>query len=280
MDYENQQMLEHLFNDRQARPLILKELASNQIVQAEITQAIKLSEGFLTKEFIEDVLIQLILAKRTTVPALVGMFRFHFANHFDSHQLAAMGFAGMIALRLVGFDDARMQLVVKYDVSEKTHDLIRQYMYLPPMIIPPLPVRDGSNNRGSGYITQPGDSLLLQDNHHEGELCVEHLNTCNQVQLTINDRVVKSLRNHWKNVEAPKPDETFEDYQKRIKAFEKYEKDSFLVMALMIEMGNVFYLTHKYDKRGRTYCQGYQVNYQGNTWNKAVVELANKEMVQ
>jgi len=38
-------------------------------------------------------------------------------------------------------------------------------------------------------------------------------------------------------------------------------------------------LTHKYDKRGRCYSQGYHVNPQGNDWNKAVIEFAEKEPV-
>ena len=43
--------------------------------------------------------------------------------------------------------------------------------------------------------------------------------------------------------------------------------------------GNDIYLTHKYDKRGRIYCQGYFISYQGTDWNKAVIELSNKEIV-
>lgn len=280
MDYENQKMLEHMFNERQARPLLMKELGENQALQAEIDHAVKAASGFFSREFVEDVLIHLMQAKRTTVPAMVGMMRFHFTKMPEPNQATAMAIAGLCALRLVYFDSDRGQLVVKHDASEKTHALIRQYMYLPPMIVPPLQIQDNGTNRGSGYITKQHDSLILQDNHHENEICVEHLNTCNRVPLCINERVVKTMRNHWKHVEAPKPDETFEEYQKRVKAFERYEADSFMVMALMIEMGNTFYLTHKVDKRGRTYCQGYHINYQGNTWNKAVVELANKELVQ
>lgn len=279
MDYENQEMIEQIFNSKQARPLLMRELQKNPALQQHIDQVEERSHGLLTRAFIEDVLIHLIQAKRATVPALVGMLRFHFVGHGNAPQMAAIALTGLIAARLVGYDDRRLQLVVLHDVSQEAHDLLRQYMYLPPMIIPPLEIADDNRNRGSGYITQKHDSLLLQDNHHEGDLCVQHLNRMNQIPLAINDRVVKSLRNHWKNIEKQQPDETFQEYQDRIKAFEKYEKDSFLVMALMIEMGNRFHLTHKYDKRGRSYCQGYQVNYQGNCWNKAVVEFANKEHV-
>lgn len=280
MDFENQQMLEHLFNDRQSRPLLLRELDANTQLMSELDSAVESTNGLLTLDFMKDVLIHLMMAKRATVPAVVGIYRFHYATgKGEPCQMTAIAISGMVALGLVYYDDERIQIVVKHEASAATQDLIRQYMYLPPMIVPPLTVVDGSNNRGSGYITQQMDSLLLQDNHHEGELCVDHLNRCNNIPLSISERMVKTLRNQWKNTEAPKGGETFEDYQKRIKAFEQYERDSFLVMALMLEMGNKFYLTHKYDKRGRSYCQGYQINYQGNCYNKAVVELANKELV-
>jgi DNA-directed RNA polymerase len=38
-------------------------------------------------------------------------------------------------------------------------------------------------------------------------------------------------------------------------------------------------MTHKYDKRGRTYSQGYHIQPQGSDWNKAVIEFADKEIV-
>ena len=40
-----------------------------------------------------------------------------------------------------------------------------------------------------------------------------------------------------------------------------------------------FWLTHKYDYRGRFYCQGFHVNYQATGFNKASVEFANKEVI-
>ena len=40
-----------------------------------------------------------------------------------------------------------------------------------------------------------------------------------------------------------------------------------------------FWLTHKYDKRGRIYDVGYFINPQGNDYHKASIELAHKEVV-
>ena len=72
----------------------------------------------------------------------------------------------------------------------------------------------------------------------------------------------------------------YEDYQKRVRAFQKYDRTARDVMTMVEVSGNgEFYLTHRYDKRGRCYSQGYHINYQGNSWNKAVVEFANGEVV-
>ena len=47
----------------------------------------------------------------------------------------------------------------------------------------------------------------------------------------------------------------------------------------MNRCGNKFYFTHKVDKRGRLYCQGYHINYQSASYKKAMIELANKEII-
>jgi DNA-directed RNA polymerase len=87
------------------------------------------------------------------------------------------------------------------------------------------------------------------------------------------------VQNKWKNLDKPKEDESVTDYQKRVKAFEKFDRASRDVMKLLLSEGNELYLTHKVDKRGRTYCQGYQVNYQGTPWCKATVEFHKKELI-
>lgn len=273
MDFENQHMLETLFNERQTPKLLRREILASPELLARI-EASGLDEGFAI-----DLLSQMILHKRTTVGTLVGILHRHFIAG-DSYQRCARALETAVAMDLVDYDLAAQQFILRYDVDAATQDLLRQYQYLPPMIIPPLEIENDNRNRGSGYLTVRTDSLLLQDNHHEGDLCPDSLNRFNAIPLTINTAVVKSIRNQWKQLDSPKTDETWEDFRKRLKAFERYEADAFLTIALMVEMGNRFYLTHKVDKRGRTYAQGYHINPQGNCWNKACVELATKELVR
>ncbi len=271
MDFENQKMLEQFFNARQTPKLLERELLASPVV-VETIQKSELDEAFCL-----GLLSHLILAKRAPVTALVGLLKHHFEGHHNPFQKCADAVRQACEKDLADYDRAREQVVVRFDVDPATHELIAQYQYLPPMIVPPLEV---TGNRGSGYLTIRTDSLLLQDNHHEGDLCPDHLNRCNRVALRLNTEVATSINNSWKNLDKPKPGEAFEEFQKRQKAFDRYQRSAAFTMALMVEMGNKFYLTHKYDKRGRSYCQGYHINFQGNTWNKAVVELANAELVE
>lgn len=274
MDFENQQMIETCFNARQTQPLLRRELLGTP----DVIEAVQRSG--LDEEFALDLLAQMILHKRTTVPTLVGLLKPHFEHCDNPWQSCAKALEHAVIVDLMDWDVQRDQFVVRFDITQQVQNLIRQYQYLPPMIVPPLQVLDDGNNRSSGYLTVRTDSLLLQDNHHVGDICVDSLNRFNNIPLCINEEIVKGIRNEWKHIDKPKDGETFEDFQKRLKAFERYERDSFFTIALMIEMGNQFWLTHKVDKRGRTYAQGYHITTQGDCWNKACLELADKELVQ
>ena len=111
-------------------------------------------------------------------------------------------------------------------------------------------------------------------------MCLDHINRMNRLKLTINQDVVTLVKNQWRNLDKAKDGETREDFEKRKRAFEKYDRTSRDVIKLIQQEGEHFHLTHKYDKRGRTYCQGYHVSYQAAPWNKAVIEFADKELIE
>ena len=88
------------------------------------------------------------------------------------------------------------------------------------------------------------------------------------------------VHNQWKGLDKQKDDETRQDFLRRVKAFKKYDETAHTVMSILVNAGNRFFLTHAYDKRGRTYAKGYHVNYQGNDWNKATICFAEGEIVK
>ena len=113
----------------------------------------------------------------------------------------------------------------------------------------------------------------------QADLCLDHLNRMNAIPLTLNTKTAELIDNEWKDLDRRKPNESASDYEKRVKAFERYDDSSKDVMHALQGIRTTFWLTHKYDRRGRVYCQGYHVNYQGNPWNKAVIEFADKELI-
>lgn len=258
MDFENQQMIERMYDARQRTPLY-KAYFRKFGIDNEATLAVMSAIATHKR------------ANVITMLSILGMG--HFKGDFNK---ASTFLEQCVQEGVLNFNGEKDEFTVRFPVDEKTENLARQYQYLPPMIVPPKKL---THNKSSGYLTRDADSLILRDNHHDGDICLDHLNKLNRIKLSANIEVVKKIRNSWKGLDKQKSDETFQKYQDRIKAFENYEKHSFDVIALMEAMGNEFYLTHKPDKRGRTYCQGYHVNYQGNAWNKAIVEFANKEML-
>jgi DNA-directed RNA polymerase len=73
--------------------------------------------------------------------------------------------------------------------------------------------------------------------------------------------------------------EGFEEFQKRQKQAQVFYETSYEVMQGLLTLGNEFWITNKYDRRGRTYSIGYHINPQGTDYNKAVLELSRKEVI-
>jgi hypothetical protein len=224
-----------------------------------------------------DLLVQMALHKRAGLPVLVGILRKHFKGDSLCSQRTADELLKAAEADLVDWDPLTRQFVVKYEMSQDVQDDLDRYQYPLPMVVEP---RELKTNHDTGYYTSC-NSVILRDNHHELDVCLDHLNRMNRIRFRIDVQVAQTIQHRWKSLDKPKPDEELDDYRRRVKAFEKYDRTVHDVLFhLNLATGNEFYLTHKYDKRGRSYCQGYHVNYQGATWNKAVVTFADAEVVQ
>jgi hypothetical protein len=268
---EHQLLLERLFNKNQTLTRIRDEFINCEEVDFEgYFNALN-----MPAEFGFNLLTQMALHKRATLPILVGIL-FH---HFETAAQPTQACADMLMLAaeadLVDWDGLRKEFVVRFEISKDVQEEIDRFQYPLPMVIRPKKVSD---NRDTGYLLTRG-SIILRKNHHEDDVCLDHINRLNRTKFTINTDTAMMIANRWRNLDRPKEGESQQDFEKRVKAFEKYDRTAKDVIGLLTQHGNEFYLTHRYDKRGRTYCQGYHVNYQGAPWNKAVIELADKEIV-
>ena len=265
--WEHQEKLELLFNKNQTYTRIRKEFedAGEDLKNHMIANDIDPDFGY-------DLLVQMALHKRADVSTLVGAMRHHFAEAQDVlNKLMVCAEAD-----LVNFNVQLNCFIVAIDITADVQEDLDRYQYPLPCIIEPREVRSNTEN---GYHFVKKGSLILKHNHHNDDICLDHINRVNKVKFRIDHDVAKMVKNQWSNLDKPKEGEEKEDFEKRVRAFEKYDRTAKDVNDLIGQLGNEFYLTHKYDKRGRIYCQGYHVSYQGAPWNKAVIEFAEGEVV-
>ena len=261
--------LERLFSKNQLIPRIRQEFLNSK-EQGFDFEAYMESKQIPTK-FGIDLLIQMVLHKRATLPILVGILQ----HHFNTAQQCADMLLKAAEVDLVNYSDFTKQFIIVFDISEDVKDDLERFQFPLPMVIEPRKV---THNRESGYLLN-NSSIILKDNHHDEDVCLDHINRINSVRFCINDDTATMVKNSWRDLDKPKDGETNEEFMKRVKAFEKYDRTVKDVTELLLQAGNSFHLTHRYDKRGRIYCQGYHVNYQGAPWNKAVIELADREYI-
>jgi hypothetical protein len=162
---------------------------------------------------------------------------------------------------------ASMEVVSCIPLPESIIDFIEHSEYLPPMVCEPLKL---THNFSSGYLTHNDSLILGSGNHHDGDICLDVLNTMNSVALTLDIQFLSTVE------EEP----TFElDDADKIKQWNAFKKQSYRFYKLMVDCGNRIYFTHKVDKRGRIYCSGYHITTQGTPFKKAMLELADAELV-
>lgn len=265
----HQKELEELYDKNQLMPRVRQ--AFRDFKRLDFAKAIR--EANLPEKFGFDLLANMAVHKRATVPTLVGCLRHHFEGN---DQATANALELALAARLVDYSSRNQVFIVLYGILQKLQEELDRFQYPLPMVVRPEPLED---NLDTGYLTQRS-SVILRDNHHEDDVCLDHLNRINRTRFSLNLDVAKTIQNRWKRLDRKKADETWEDWQKRRKAFEKYDAVAKDIIALLLKEGNEIYLTHRYDFRGRTYCMGFHITYQGTDWNKAVLELADKEVLR
>lgn len=266
-DLQTQIDFEMLYDKNQVNRRLREEFNQPEIID-------RLNEAEIPFQFGISLLSQMVLHKRASVSVLVGILHHHFKDEDNEFQACADMLLKAALADLVDYSEVARTFVVRIEVSQDVIDDLERYQYPLPCLIPPNVVK---NNSESGYFNSDS-SIILRHNHHDDDVCLDHINRMNRIKFSINPETVKMIQNKWKNLDKKKPNESDADYKKRVKAFEKYDRSSRDIIDHLMMFDNEFYLTNKYDKRGRCYTQGYHVNPQGNDWNKAVIEFADKEI--
>lgn len=266
--FAHQRELEKLYNKNQ----LMTRIQSEFINCEQFDFLTFFQEKGIPEKFGLDLMAQMALHKRCDLPTLVGTLRRHFP---DAQQVVDM-IKLCAQLDLLNWSPDLKQFIVVVTISKDVQEELDRFQYPLPYVVVPKTVKSNSD---TGMFTS-GGSIILKKNHHDDDVCLDHINRCNRMAFRIDNRVATMVKNQWRNLDKAKDGESREDFEKRKRAFEKYDRTCKDVMDTVQKHSDTFHLGHKYDKRGRTYCQGYHVDYQGTAWNKAVILFANEEVVE
>ena len=136
---------------------------------------------------------------------------------------------------------------------------VERIQYLPPMLCQPKTIR---NWKDCGYLTVKDDGIILNNYvRNDGNYCLVNLNRFNRTPMKLN--VDFLMKCHKALPEDPQ--------------LARFLQESWGIASDIINAGNEFFMTHKYDKRGRQYAQGYHINPQGDSYHKAMIETTLSE---
>ena len=290
-----QEMNEERFNRKHIDTKIRDEMFLNKDMQAKINKGIELVEAYRATTYkyvsknkriaqlanmdIEALVIDCFVGVAYSLrPELFRAVtacmaaRLNFSDHTDA--ITTVGELLAVLCQTDAFDItkehkmASLMLVSRIPLSDSLIRFIEESQYLPPMVCAPLEL---SHNHSSGYLTHNDSLILGSGNHHDGDLCLDVLNTLNKVKFKLDLDFLSKVE------EEP----TFDlDTQEKIDQWTAFKKQSYRFYNLLQQQGNAFYFTNKVDKRGRIYSCGYHINPQGAPFKKAQLELANEELVE
>lgn len=288
-----QEMNEKRFNRKHIDVRIRTAIEDNPDTVAKVTQGVALVNAYISGKYYDSKMARIAQLNDMDIPAMVmdifvgiayaqrpELFtsvsaqmssRLKFSDRTEAITTVAELMA--VLCQTDAFDItkeskmASLMVVSRIPLPEQLVTFINNSQFLPPMVCEPLEL---THNYSSGYLTHNDSLILGSGNHHDGDLCLDVLNTMNRVALQLDTKFLSTVE------EEP----TFDlDSQEKVEQWQHFKKQSYAVYSLMAQQGNRFFLNHKVDKRGRIYSHGYHINPQGAAFKKAQLEFANEEYV-
>lgn len=276
--------LEKMFDKNQAKRVLRQWF--NTEAFASYIKGKELSE-WISLDFCVDLCATMACHKRALPGTLIGILYRHFDMSQGKHvamQACAHALEECVDADIVDYSSAAGMFIIRHDIDPDTRRELDQFQYPLPMVVQPLKI---NSNLQNGHVSRETSKSLVvlnagdqNDVYENSYICLDHLNRMNSIPLTLNMQTAELIDNEWSDIGRRRPGESVSQYEMRQKAFEKYDQTSKDVMYALIGIRDRFWLTHKYDRRGRTYCQGYHVTPQGTSWNKAVIQFADMEFVE
>lgn len=170
--------------------------------------------------------------------------------------IAVVSHTGLIRITKLGSGKSII-VDTEYQLEGIPEPLTHQIVYKAPKLV------------AKNFTDEEGSMLLGSSfNAHKGEICLDHLNRMNQVELQLNIPFLMLTKEEPKNL--------IDTMEKQLH-WDQFKKES---LHKYLEIGRkTFHHIHKYDSRGRTYAVGYHVSYQGSSFKKACIQLAKGEVL-
>jgi len=290
---QRQENIEMQYSRKHIDGYIRNEIEASPLMQEKIEAGMTLVEEYMSKDYYEsknkriaqlhglehrklitEIFVGIAYCQTeelfTSVTAMMAG-RLRFSDKLDAIKTIAELLA--VLCMTDAFDilkaskSSSLVVLSRIPLSNDTLRFIENSQYLPPMVCKPLELL---NNYSSGYLTHNDSLILGTGNHHDGDLCLDVLNKLNAIPLTLDTQFLSSVEE----------DPTFvADTPEKVQQWDSFKRQSYEFYLLIAQYGNRIYLTHKVDKRGRIYAQGYHLTTQGTAFKKAMVELAKQEVV-
>lgn len=235
------------------------------------------------RNIVVNLLTDIVFHCQSPLPfvSVASMINIGFENKMDNIRTTSELIALLEPMQIYSIDSNRnvLALITPHD---ELLSRIQLSCYLPPMVEKPDVLY---KNNDCSLKTVGKDSLILgcKENYHTDNISLDVLNTLNSNQYVIDDWVVENFNKSWFRPELNQDElsELSKDEQTQYHLDMQYKdvyKEQFEVFYKILKDKTV-YFTHKVDKRGRIYTQGYHFNTQGTSFEKACISLKNQEIV-
>lgn len=242
--------IEQLSNKYQLLPRLFK--LGKAIVQDADTE--------LNKEHLAKLLGFLLLYKQCSPSVLAGLMY----NTIPDEQGLADFLTKATVEDFIDFNGNKF--VTKFLVSDEEQKKLDMYCYPLPMLIEPKEIK---NNKQDGYYLQLNTGIILKNNRTNDDVNLDYINKENKIKLELNKYAVLNNHNEWSCDMAN---------QMNKQMFDRFNLAQQEILTCYKD--RTFYLTWKYDKRGRSYSQGYHINIQSNDYGKSLINFSHKEIIE
>ena len=282
LPHDLQEMIETQYSRHHVRSLIKEELTNTLMepiyecigriqswIEEDHYDTKKDSLNYLNdnvnwEELLIDILAVVIPSSKTTLTSIVGQtahllpIKYEAAVKRMSEILYQMAVSDLIEMTPAHNSEEGVIIIENvYCLSDKLLHHLNKVRFVPPMVCEPKALR---HNKDSGYLTFRSPIMSKSYNQHDGDLCLDVMNLTNKCAFSVDIDFLKAAKDTL-------VDETLNQMTNE-------------TCVDLFHWGNKFYFNNFYDARGRMYCRGYHLNYQGNSYRKAMLNFHKTEEIE